>query len=148
MKSIAVDLGSVMKQGQVIDPGNKRYDRYDIAINGNKIAKIANWLPVSHARLVVAGDGPELAGLRERARELGIADRVHWLGHRDDVPGVLAGCGVFVLSSRNEGMANVMLEAMSVGTPVIATAISGVRTAVAADDGGSPAGWIVPPEDV
>jgi len=43
----------VLKQGQVIDPGNKRYGRYDIAINGNKIAKIANWLPVSHARLVV-----------------------------------------------------------------------------------------------
>jgi glycosyltransferase involved in cell wall biosynthesis len=100
------------------------------------------------ARLVVAGDGPDLPGLQEHARALGIADRVHWLGHRDDVPEVLGGCGVFVLSSRNEGMANVMLEAMSVGTPVIATDISGVRTAVGADDGGSPAGWIVPPEDV
>jgi glycosyltransferase involved in cell wall biosynthesis len=99
------------------------------------------------ARLVVAGDGPELPRLRERAGELGIAHRVHWLGRRDDVPGVLAGCGMFVLSSRNEGMANVMLEAMSVGTPVIATDISGVRTAIETDDGGSPAGWIVPPED-
>ena len=43
----------VLKQGQVIDPGNKRYGRYDIAINGNKIAKIAKWLPVAHARLAV-----------------------------------------------------------------------------------------------
>jgi glycosyltransferase involved in cell wall biosynthesis len=99
------------------------------------------------ARLVVAGDGPELSRLRESARELGIAERVHWLGHRDDVPAVLAGCGVFVLSSRNEGMANVMLEAMSVGTPVIAADVSGVRTAVGMDDGGSSAGWIVPPDD-
>ncbi|HEU4884791.1 MAG TPA: glycosyltransferase [Longimicrobium sp.] len=99
------------------------------------------------ARLVVVGDGPELPALRAHARELGIADRVYWLGHRDDVPAVLAGCGLFVLSSRNEGMANVMLEAMAAGTPVIATDISGVRTAVGADDGGSPAGWIVPPED-
>jgi glycosyltransferase involved in cell wall biosynthesis len=99
------------------------------------------------ARLVVAGDGAELPRLRERARELGIAARVHWLGHCGDVPGVLAGCGVFVLSSRNEGMANVMLEAMSVGTPVIAADVSGVRTAVGADDGGSSAGWIVPPGD-
>lgn len=99
------------------------------------------------ARLVVAGDGPELPALREQARELGIADRVHWLGYRDDVTAVLAGCGVFVLSSRNEGMANVMLEAMAAGTPVIAADVSGVRTAVGAEEGGSPAGWIVPPED-
>ncbi|HEX5869403.1 MAG TPA: glycosyltransferase [Longimicrobium sp.] len=99
------------------------------------------------ARLIVAGDGPELPRLRARARELGIADRAHWLGRRDDVPGVLAGCGVFILSSRNEGMANVMLEAMSVGTPVIASDISGVRSAIGWDDDGRSAGWIVPPED-
>jgi glycosyltransferase involved in cell wall biosynthesis len=99
------------------------------------------------ARLVVAGDGPDLPRLRERARELGIAPRVHWLGRRDDVPGVLAGCGAFVLSSRNEGMANVMLEAMSAGTPVIAADVSGVRAAIGVDDDGSAAGWIVPPED-
>jgi glycosyltransferase involved in cell wall biosynthesis len=99
------------------------------------------------ARLVIAGDGPEVPRLRERARELGIADGVHWLGHRDDVPEVLAGCGAFVLSSRNEGMANVMLEAMSVGTPVIATDVSGVRTAIGVDEDGSSAGWIVPPDD-
>jgi dihydroorotase len=43
----------VLKQGQVIDPGNKRYGRYDIAITGNRIAKIAKWLPVAHARLAV-----------------------------------------------------------------------------------------------
>lgn len=96
------------------------------------------------ARLVVAGDGPQLAALRERAREMGVADAVHWLGRRGDVPEVLAGCGTFVLSSRNEGMANVMLEAMACGTPVIASDVSGVRTAIGGD---VPAGWIVPPED-
>jgi glycosyltransferase involved in cell wall biosynthesis len=99
------------------------------------------------ARLVIAGDGPELPGLREHARELGVADGVHWLGYRDDVPEVLAGCGAFVLSSRNEGMANVMLEAMSAGTPVIASDVSGVRTAIGVDGDGSSAGWIVPPDD-
>jgi glycosyltransferase involved in cell wall biosynthesis len=99
------------------------------------------------ARVVAVGDGPELEALRTQAAALGIADRVHWLGRRDDVAGVLAGCGVFVLPSRNEGMANVMLEAMAAGTPVIASDISGVRTALGADDTGAPAGWIVPPED-
>lgn len=102
---------------------------------------------ISGAHLVIAGAGEELAELRRRAAEMGIAERVHWLGHRDDVPEVLAGCGIFVLSSRNEGMANVMLEAMAAGTPVIATDISGVRTAIGADEGGAAAGWIVPPDD-
>src|SRR5262249_36286891 len=47
----------VLKQGQVIDPANKRYGRYDIAIDGKKIAKIAKWIPSAHARLAVdAGD--------------------------------------------------------------------------------------------
>jgi glycosyltransferase involved in cell wall biosynthesis len=102
---------------------------------------------LADARVVLVGDGPELARLRARARELGIAERVHWLGRRDDVADVLAGCGVFVLSSRNEGMANVMLEAMAAGTPVIASDVSGVRTALGADADGSSPGWIVPPED-
>jgi glycosyltransferase involved in cell wall biosynthesis len=101
---------------------------------------------LADARVVAVGDGPELPALRLRAQALGIAERVHWLGRRDDAPRIVAGCGVFVLPSRNEGMANVMLEAMAAGTPVIASDISGVRTALGAD-GGAPAGWIVPPED-
>ena len=43
----------VLKQGQVIDPGSQRFGRYDVAINGNKIARIAKWVPVVHARLAV-----------------------------------------------------------------------------------------------
>ena len=43
----------VLKQGQVIDPGGRRFGRFDVAINGNKIARIAKWVPVSHARLAV-----------------------------------------------------------------------------------------------
>jgi predicted amidohydrolase len=43
----------VLKQGQVIDPGSQRFGRYDVAITGNKIARISKWLPVTHARLAV-----------------------------------------------------------------------------------------------
>jgi glycosyltransferase involved in cell wall biosynthesis len=98
------------------------------------------------ARVVLIGDGPELDALRRRADGLGIAGRVHWMGRRDDAAALLAGCGVFVLPSRNEGMANVMLEALAAGTPVVASDISGVRTALGADDGAA-TGWIVPPDD-
>lgn len=97
--------------------------------------------------LAIAGKGEEDAELRDRAAALGVADRVHWLGFRSDVRGVLAASDVFALSSRREGMANVMLEAMAVGTPVVAVEVSGVREALAAEHGGPAAGWIVPPAD-
>ncbi|MBV9110505.1 MAG: glycosyltransferase [Gemmatimonadetes bacterium] len=99
------------------------------------------------ARVVIAGGGDYLAELRALAAELGISGRVHFLGHRDDGPEVIAGCDVFVLGSRNEGMANVMLEAMAAGVPVVATGVSGVRQALAPEPGTPPAGWIVPPDD-
>ncbi|HYH80873.1 MAG TPA: glycosyltransferase [Longimicrobium sp.] len=99
------------------------------------------------ARVVIAGGGDYLAELQALAAELGVSDRVHFLGHRDDGPDVIAGCDVFVLGSRNEGMANVMLEAMAAGVPVVATDVSGVRRALDREPGTPSAGWIVPPDD-
>lgn len=103
---------------------------------------------LNDARVVVAGGGDYLAELQSLADELGVSDRVHFLGHRGDGPDVIAGCDLFVLGSRNEGMANVMLEAMAASVPVIATDVSGVRRALNAEPGTPPAGWIVPPDDV
>lgn len=102
-------------------------------------------IPDSH--LAIAGDGDHLSELERLAAELGIADRTHWLGHRDNGPEIIAGLDLFVLSSHNEGMANVMLEAMAGGAPVIASDISGVRKAIGAVEDRPAAGWIVPPAD-
>jgi glycosyltransferase involved in cell wall biosynthesis len=102
---------------------------------------------VGDARVVIAGGGDHLTELERIAGEMGITERVRFLGHRDDGPDVIAGCDLFVVPSRNEGMANVMLEAMAAGVPVIATGISGVRGALEAEPGGAPAGWIVPADD-
>ncbi|HEX8209000.1 MAG TPA: glycosyltransferase [Longimicrobium sp.] len=102
---------------------------------------------VPRAEVVIAGTGPAEESLRARAAALGVAGRVRWAGFRDDVPRLLGACDLFVLSSRNEGMANVMLEAMAAGTPVVATGVSGVRRALDAREGRPPAGWIVPPDD-
>jgi len=99
------------------------------------------------ARVVIAGGGDYLAELRALAAELQVSERVHFLGHRDDGPDVIAGCDMFVLGSRNEGMANVMLEAMAAGVPVVATDVSGVRRALGAEADTPAAGWIVPPDD-
>ncbi len=105
-------------------------------------------LDESKAALAILGDGEQLSSLQDLADQLGIAERVFWLGHRSDGAGVIAGLDLFVLSSHNEGMANVMLEAMAGGTPVIASDISGVRKGIAASDERPPAGWIVAPGDV
>jgi glycosyltransferase involved in cell wall biosynthesis len=101
-----------------------------------------------HAHLAIAGEGPLAAALRAQAASLQVADRVHWLGYRRDLENVLLGADVFALSSRREGMANVMLEAMAARCLVVATDISGVREALAARHGRPEAGWIVASDDV
>jgi glycosyltransferase involved in cell wall biosynthesis len=98
-------------------------------------------------QLVIAGPGPDESRLRAQATALRIDHRVHWLGLRHDVPNVLAGADIFVLPSRREGMAFVLLEAMAAGLLVVATDISGVREALDARAGRPAAGWIVPPDD-
>ena len=64
-------------------------------------------------RLAIMGEGPEEMGLRELASRLGIADKVDWLGRRDNPYPFLRACRMFVLASRHEGMPNALLEAMS-----------------------------------
>ena len=109
--------------------------------------EVASLSEPERAHLVIVGGGEALGELRALAERLGIAWRVHFLGHRADAADVIGGLDLFVLPSRNEGMANVMLEAMSAGVPVIASNVSGVRAALGPEDGGPPAGWIVPPDD-
>lgn len=78
----------------------------------------------------LAGDGPREPALRALAHELKIADAVRFLGHRDDVPELLAQCDVFVLPSRIEAAPNAVLEAMASGLPVIASRVGGVPEAI------------------
>lgn len=92
-------------------------------------------------RLVLAGAGPCLSELQSLAGQLGIAHRVEFLGHRTDVAAILAGAGLFVLSSVTEGLSLALLEAMASGLPVVATAVGG--NAEAAIDGRT--GLLVPP---
>jgi len=102
---------------------------------------------VPSSELLLVGTGEEEAALRTQAAALGIDSRVRFAGERGDVPRVLGACDLFVLSSHNEGMANVMLEAMAAAVPVAAFDVSGVRDALAPRDGRPAAGWIVPPAD-
>jgi glycosyltransferase involved in cell wall biosynthesis len=100
-------------------------------------------LLVPDALFVFAGDGPERTSLEELSARLGLKDRVRFLGHRDDMPALLARCDVCVLPSLSEGLPLAVLEAMAVAKPVIASAVGGVPEAVA--DGQT--GFLVPPAD-
>lgn len=89
---------------------------------------------------VLVGDGPERPALEARARALGLSDRVRFTGERDDVAALLPTFDVFVLSSREEGIPNALLEAMAAGRPVVATAVGGTPEVVHAGE----TGWLVP----
>ena len=74
--------------------------------------------------LVVIGDGPARAELEARASRLGVAERIHWLGYiadRATYLDALASCDLFVFPSPAEGFPKVILDAMAVGVPVVAT---------------------------
>ena len=93
-------------------------------------------------RLVVIGDGPEMAALRAQARSLGLGTRVTFLGHRDDVADLLPGLDVFALPSHAEGLPRSLLEAQACGVPVVATQVGSVAEAVCPETG-----HLVPPGD-
>ena len=80
--------------------------------------------------LLLAGHGEDLAALRALADELGVAERVHFLGWRDDAPRLIAACDLVLLPSRWEGMPYVVLEAMAASKPVVATRVDGARELV------------------
>jgi glycosyltransferase involved in cell wall biosynthesis len=72
-------------------------------------------------RLVLIGSGPERAALERLAGSLGIADLVSFLGYRANPYPYIAAADLFVLSSRHEGMPNVLLEALACGRPIVST---------------------------
>ncbi|HVT27933.1 MAG TPA: glycosyltransferase [Lacipirellulaceae bacterium] len=103
--------------------------------------RVVDQLPT--ARFLVIGDGPCRDEIERRASELGIGERTLFLGPRGDVPRLLAAMDVFALTSKIEANPVSILEAMSVGRPVVATNVGSIREAVA--DGRT--GFLVPSGD-
>lgn len=103
--------------------------------------EILHRCPETH--LVLAGDGDQRSGLEGLARELVVSDRVHFLGFRRDAAAVTAALNVFVLPSLNEGLGRVLVTAMALGVPIVATKVGGVPEVV--EDGRQ--GLLVPSAD-
>jgi glycosyltransferase involved in cell wall biosynthesis len=77
-------------------------------------------------RIAAVGRGPLRDPLRARHMELGLGDRFQFLGQRDDVLQLLAGADAFVLASRHEGLPVALMEATSVGLPIVASRVGGI----------------------
>lgn len=86
--------------------------------------------------LLVIGDGPQRDRLLKFCRQCAICDKVHFLGHRDDVPRLMPHLEVLWSPSGYEGQSNAILEAMAVGVPVVATDIPGTRDLVVPNETG------------
>lgn len=82
--------------------------------------------------LVVVGDGPERERLTALTRELQLSQRVYFAGQKSsaDTLALLNACNLFVLNSRYEGLPHVVLEALALGLPIVATAVGGVPEVV------------------
>lgn len=98
--------------------------------------------PVRPDHVVLAGDGDMMPHVRALvAADPWLRERCRFVGSIDDTPAFLAGIDYLVLSSDSEGLPNVVLEAMAMGKPVVATAVSEVPFMVA------DTGYVVPPGD-
>jgi glycosyltransferase involved in cell wall biosynthesis len=89
-------------------------------------------------RLVLAGDGPDRAKLEAQARDLKVSDRVTFLGAvpQAQLRSHYSAADALVLASSREGWANVLLESMACGTPVVASRVYGTPEVVAAPEAG------------
>jgi len=87
------------------------------------------------AHLLIVGRGPLLDGLRRQASQAGIAARVHFVGGlpHEVLPAVMNAADVLLLTSRSEGMPNVVLEALACGLPVVATEVGAVGEMLAGE---------------
>ena len=87
-------------------------------------------LKYPEAKLLIAGEGPLRKTLEKFSRRLGISKKVLFLGFQKDLAVFYSGIDIFVMPSLWEGMPVALLEALSYGLPVVATAVSGIPEVV------------------
>jgi L-malate glycosyltransferase len=95
---------------------------YDVLLDAAKRIADAD-LPI---RIAAVGRGPLRDALRTRQIELRLQDRFQFLGQRNDVLQLLAGADAFVLASHHEGLPVALMEATSVGLPIVASRVGGI----------------------
>ena len=98
-------------------------------------------------RLALAGEGELADRLANEARELGIADRVMFLGYRDDIPDLIKAADLFVMPSHMEGLCTSLLDAMFARVPIVTTGAGGIADVVHVTGDQPPIAHLAAPRD-
>ncbi len=138
--------------------GKKENDVYLVTtsrlVMKNACDDVIKALPLlpENVSFIIMGIGPDEMMLRVLAKELGVSDRVKFLGQigHDEMPKYLKACDIFIRPSLSEGMGNSFVEAMAGGLPVIATQEGGIADFLfdaQKNKNKAPTGWAVNPRD-
>jgi glycosyltransferase involved in cell wall biosynthesis len=132
-------------------PGDRAAGKAALGVDGPLLAGVGALLPrkghdlaiaaltrLPGATLIIAGDGPDRSRLEQQARKLGIAERVRLLGPQPHaaLPALLSAADVMVLPTVSEGLANVWVEALACGTPVVTSDVGGAPEVIDRPDYG------------
>lgn len=109
---------------------------YDLAWKGLEPAMEGLARAGGDARLLVAGGRDPSGHFRRRAAQLGVADRVRWLGHQPEMPALYRACDLYLAPSAWEAMSLAALEAAASGLPLLATRVSGMPEILADGENG------------
>ena len=129
----------VVEAGEVADRGHdSRTERLRTGAGGVPSDDPRPRLGFADDDVLTPGDGPDRGKLAALAQELGVADRVRLLGPvpQTELRTYYGAADLLVLASSREGWANVLLESMACGTPVVATSICGTPEVVTAPEAG------------
>lgn len=151
---IAADKVTPLRNGVDLEffrPDGREAARRELGFEGRVLLSVGNLVEVKghhliieamaslpECRLFIAGGGELAAGLARQVRERGLGERVTLLGplDRETLRRYMAAADALVLASSREGMANVLLESIACGTPVVATPLWGTPEVVAAPEAG------------
>ncbi len=143
------DRVHVLRNGvslETFHPHDRDDSRARLSVSGPMLLCVGNLIPLKGhdlalhaladilgATLVLVGDGTERARLAKLAEELGVTERVRFLGRvaHSELAAIYSAADALLLPSMSEGWANVLLEAMACGTPVVATTVGGNAEVVA-----------------
>lgn len=155
-----VDMGAsdgkivVLRNGidlNLFKPLDRKETRAKLGLSGKTLLSVGNLIELKghditiqalvdlpDVRLLIVGEGKEESNLKKLARSLGVADRVIFLGRieHEELKRYYNAVDALVLASSREGWANVLLESMACGTPVIATRVSGTPEVVTSPQAG------------
>ena len=122
-------------------PRDRESSRAQLGVSGELLLSVGHLLPAKghewairalsllpDSHVVVVGEGPDRARLTALAKEMGVTDRVTFVGavDPDRMPALYTAADVLILASEREGMPNVVLESLACGTPVVASDVGGI----------------------